>query len=440
MQYVKEMFILVKADNARYFELRTERMTRREWYIKDTQERKRRKEQRLEFNANKIATSARILRETKKTQIKEESRPGPEKFLSAFSFISSISISGMKTGLDNWKCKTFNKQRQYFEFLHDFIYLYHIPEPLVFTSIQSEYAMNEKGKAIKVFDYDIIVLARVWLCDIVSGESFYKNNKNDFTKAEAHYFLISKMPYSGALSVIELYFYAKCKARNLDDNLCEVISKTFALKFARCFNNSIVTGFLDLLARHKDYNIDTGELGDICDFVNSKIGNKDATAFYFSGRTMSSVIALANEWHADQSWKTAMLNVLQGVKGKNRKDLFNQFWQGIPVNDFIFETDNFVWRVIQLRSAKYLLAEGRIMRNCVASYIDRCLSGSCGIFTVVYKNKSTQVTEKRATLEVLPSKELVQAKAKCNKLIDTETRKIVIRWAIDSGIKVTRSI
>jgi hypothetical protein len=418
--------------------MREKRLARRDWYIYNCRQKKDNRINTHEAEAHKREVISSILHKEKQHESNEPKRPGVSKFAAAFSFVRvNIDDRGCSNA-NNWKCKSFNAHKQYIEFLHDFIYPYHIPEPLVFTAIQNEYTKDDQGKPCKVLDYDIIMLAKIWLCDIVSGESFYKNNKHDFTKSEAHYFLTSKMIYSEALSVIELYFYAKCTARNLDDSLCKIISKTFAMKFTNCFNHGIVTGFLDLLARHRDYNVSANELGDICDFVHSKIEDDNTALFSFSGRTMSSIIALANEWHADQLREIAVTNMLQITKDKNK--MYNQSWQGIPVNDYIFETDDFVWRIIQLRSAKLLLAEGRAMKNCVASYIGRCSSGTSGIFTVVCKEKATQVTEKRATLEVLSGNKLVQAKAKCNKSLDGKTKKLVTRWAISRGVKLECSI
>jgi len=170
--------------------------------------------------------------------------------------------------------------------------------------LEKETVKDDKGRDRPSPDFNIIRLAKKWIRDITSGVSFYKSNTALFTKAEAHFFLLSDIRYTEPSSVIEQYFYAKCLARKLSVKLSLSTAKVFSFKFTNDWDNPIVTGFLDFIARSDGFETGKLELGDICDFVLAEIKKHKKSRgrqppFSFSGRTMTSVLALANEWHAD---------------------------------------------------------------------------------------------------------------------------------------------
>ncbi|GHV12431.1 hypothetical protein FACS189491_05410 [Spirochaetia bacterium] len=217
--------------------------------------------------------------------------------LEAFSFISWTSFDKRDQIPRGFMPHSFNKNRQYVDFFRTFIYPYPVPLPLLFTTLVKEYFIDERGGRVKSTYYDIIKLSKKWVNDIVSGDSFYRKNKEYFTRAEAHHFLNTVIPYTCASSMLELYFQAKCKARNIAVKRCRIIAKVFTVKFEKSFNHEMVTDFLNLLGRSEAYQIEEGELGDIGDFVLAKIhdhlkGCGRVPPFSFSGRTMTSIIGL----------------------------------------------------------------------------------------------------------------------------------------------------
>jgi len=77
-------------------------------------------------------------------------------FLAAFSFIpQGIFDQRMKTGNTEWRCHSFNEERQYLEFFKLFIYPYDIPKPLLFAAVmQNQYYFDDNGKqhkSIRIF-------------------------------------------------------------------------------------------------------------------------------------------------------------------------------------------------------------------------------------------------------------------------------------------------
>jgi hypothetical protein len=212
------------------------------------------------------------------------------------------------------------------------------------------------------------------------------------------------------------------------------------MKFEKYFIHETVTGFLDLLGRSQGYQIDEGELGDIGDFVLAKIEDHRKSRgrvppFSFSGRTMTSIIGLTNEWHADIQREQEAMNLLaragQARQPQNRpnKPTLAKRWNGIDVPLFKYETDECVWTVTQLLTAQDLLNEGRKMKNCVSAYTHKCSSGECFIFNVSCFYTNSRLTESKATLEVSRDRSLVQAKGKCNMRVNAVIMNVITRWA-----------
>ena len=367
-----------------------------------------------------------------KKQGKPDKKPGPNKFLELYSFIPKTVFDSRSSIPSSWKPETFNERRQHLEFLKQFVYPYPLPEVLIWISHLPEYTPVKT----RTQDYPFIKLAKNWICDIVSGESFYKQNKEFFTKTEAHYFLTSKIPYENSHSIIKLYFYAKSRARQLNHKLSMMIADVFSVKFFNLYRNKVVLGFMDLLARSPLYNYERGMLGDISDFVLAQIRERKNN-FSFSGRTIYSVIRLVNEWHYDlrrlqenQRRQHEGLHYAHQTTGPNEKPIDTSKWKGLGIMQFRYSTDEYTWTITELRSAQDLLNEGRKMKNCVSSYAYKCASGDTAIFTIERIYLANQIIDKAATVEVhIANREVVQAKGKCNTAITPKTMNVLTRWA-----------
>jgi len=408
------------------------------------------KKEDAEKEAHARITAAKILQEdNRKTgkHCKPGKKPGPGKFLALYSFIPSTHFDARHSIPSSWKPRSFNERNQHFEFLKSFVYPYPLPEILLWVSHLPEYIIDSKGARNKTPDFIFIRLAKQWILDISSGESFYKRNKQFFTKAEAHYFLSSKLPFSDSSSVIKLYFFAKCRARSLSHKLSMMVADVFAVKFTKHFKNKIVDGFLDLIARTPEYGYEQGMLGDISDFVLTKIAKKKEN-FSFSGRTITSVIALANEWHewirrneeAHRVQREAQMRERQ-LNRNDKKPIDTSHWKGIGISQFRHKTEECIWTVTEIITAQDLVNEGRKMKNCVASYCYKCASGQSSIFSVERVFPVSQVIEKVATLEVHASnRSLIQAKGKCNSAITPKVKSVITRWAQANSIKVQLSV
>jgi hypothetical protein len=425
------------------------RIILRERRMEHEKKQREREREKNEHAASDRAVLKEILRTDNKRKAKNDKRPGAEQFLTAYSFIPVTSFDKRYAVPPGWRSSSFNERRQYVEFFRTFIYPYPVPETLLLTAREKETVTNERGTPVKAPWFEIIVLAKKWVNDIAGGGSFYKRNKSHFTRAEAHHFLNAGMNYTGAPSLLRQVFFARCKARNMGRKQCAAVSGVFADKFFNHFNHPLVIRFLDLISRSGTYHVDSAGLGDLCDFVNAKIqedrGAKTrADGFTFSGRTIFSVTALANEWHAElqrvQEARAALDEArresMQRGTGDAGKPADVSRWKGMGFAPFTYQTDEGVWTVSELLTSQALLNEGRNMKNCVASYAFRCALGEISICTVSRTYQALQITDSMATLEVRRiDRTLVQAKGKCNRQVSPGTMNVIRRWAQFNRIK-----
>jgi hypothetical protein len=251
--------------------------------------------------------------------------------------------------------------------------------------------------------------------------------------------LNTSLKYNGPSSIIEQLFYAKCRARDVNHKLGLTVAKVLCSKYPwQIMDMShryikiyrIIVEFLDLIARTKDYRFDSSIISDVSDFLIAVISHRtpiDSQKFSLSGRTINSLIALVNEWHKQ-------LQQEANISSNNHKE---KPWKGIGVENFYHSKNKFIWTISELKTFQRLMTEGRVMKNCIASYVNSCEIGCCSIFNVSRQYKLDTVPESIATLGVaVKDRQLVQARGKCNSKISDEALNIVTQWARVNNIKI----
>jgi len=331
-------------------------------------------------------------------------------------------------------------------------------------------------------------LADKWLTDILSGESFYEKNKDYFTKTEAKYFLsnsywvepdIISFKQSSYKNLLQHYWEAKIRANELElsldffvnrfINITERYVQEFFLficrnkKYAineneisdiwdffknenkldfgnmtwqqlRClileqpeeffkrrfdpnnFKNAQVQEFFRFICRNKKYVKNEYEVSDIWDFLRH---NNEIVYYEMSWYQLS---CLSEEWHYDFPIHYYYPTV---------EEMKNKVWEKTTIIDYLHIIDDKVWTITEITTGKLLYEEGDDMHHCVFSYLDRCISRQCAIFSV-------KVNDKRiATLEIdLSNLNLVQARGKMNAPVNINTKNIIMTWAKENNIKL----
>ena len=93
------------------------------------------------------------------------------------------------------------------------------------------------------------------------------------------------------------------------------------------------------------------------------------------------------------------------------------------------------WTIRELLSSDELAAEGRAMSHCVATYTARCVRRTSTIWSVGIEAAGGR--ERCVTVEVNPeSRQVVQAKARCNDAPDEASLAILRLWADRESLKI----
>ena len=224
-----------------------------------------------------------------------------------------------------------------------------------------------------------------------------------FTQKMAHYFLQAPSNFN----IPEALRWAQVKGLMGDDKLAKRLAYSW-LGTKQYENEDFWESFIRILVNAGMFDQDG--LTELIDYVRqTKALNED---YSLKGRTLRSLFRQSEEWHNHQiEIRGAQIWKLSGLKGYDKK------------------REQELITMEELTGSKLLLDEGRIMKHCVASYVQKCVSEKTAIFSM-RKYTAGLLYEVMATIEVdLSWKRVVQAKARLNRKISDEAMKHLERWA-----------
>jgi hypothetical protein len=147
--------------------------------------------------------------------------------------------------------------------------------------------------------------------------------------------------------------------------------------------------------------------------------------FTVKGRTPASLLRQVASWHGDLAhtrqpqaeWPPS------GIEGFEFRERMGK------------EGTLKLWTIKELTSTKALVAEGREMKHCVATYAHPCLEGVCSIWTL--EVETAHGRSKVLTIEVQSASGLIwQVRGKCNARPGIKHLGILRRWAEQSGLRL----
>lgn len=151
--------------------------------------------------------------------------------------------------------------------------------------------------------------------------------------------------------------------------------------------------------------------------------------FTMKGRTPASLLRQVEAWHRTLAkieqpkaeWPRSGIDAFAFAEGAERGGNLK------------------IWTITELLSTKALVAEGRKMRHCVATYGHSCASGACSIWTL--EVETLEGRAKLLTVEVENARRLIrQARGKCNMLPGEKHRGILRRWAEQAGLQLAKHV
>jgi hypothetical protein len=147
------------------------------------------------------------------------------------------------------------------------------------------------------------------------------------------------------------------------------------------------------------------------------------------GRTPASLLRQVRAWHRTLAkveqpkadWPRSGIESFEFVEGTERGGNLK------------------IWTISELLSTKALVAEGRKMKHCVATYSHSCASGACSIWTLEVETFDGR--SKMLTIEVQNAARLIcQARGKCNMFPGEKHRGILRRWAEQAQLTLAKYV
>jgi hypothetical protein len=156
-------------------------------------------------------------------------------------------------------------------------------------------------------------------------------------------------------------------------------------------------------------------------------------SFSMKGRTVDSMLRRVEEWHAQLARSTRQPAQEWGPSGFQEE----------------LSPDLGCWRVVELRTAHQLYAEGRQMNHCVGSYARSCAKGTISVWSVQYHNGQSRDGKRVLTVAVQNAgRRISQVRGKNNAsplvrgkdLLLQEAYHALRFWAEREGLRLARHL
>lgn len=347
--------------------------------------------------------------------------------------------------LEQWIPRSKSARRQ-FESLLQHLFAKYEPMP---TFFQQVWASN--GQSMGRY--------RGWYVRVAQGENLRKCKLPiTYTSRMAHWFM--RAPNS--FSIAQAIRFGQVIGLGGDERLARMIAAS-RLSDDFAHNTFWVTVIRWFVAQPL---LDPVQVGPIIDYIhfqrfvpehvligfNRPMDDADRAAvgarqpnFSMRGRTAATLMRQVNRWH-------------QGLANSNRQQICTWIPSGISAFSLIeggeVRADDSVddsaslklqrddsesnvkhWVIRELLSSAALVAEGRQLNHCVASYASSCRTRRSSIWTMEVERFSG--VKKLLTIEVnLRTRAIVQIRGKNNRLSNEKEQSIIRRWAAKANLKV----
>ena len=104
---------------------------------------------------------------------------------------------------------------------------------------------------------------------------------------------------------------------------------------------------------------------------------------------------------------------------------------GVPNEDNEYDKNN-KYSIILPKNAQDIITEGKMMRHCVGSYVERVANGKC---VILFVRKSNDINKPFVTMEyAVRDNSIIQIKAFANGKADKEVLDFIKKWAQNNNI------
>lgn len=323
--------------------------------------------------------------------------------------------------LETWKIESHNSARQFSSLARHLWARYNIPFFMDKAWLSGDSIQQE------------------WFRVIGAGGNIRKaaNLPVMLTQKMAHYFIQAPDMYS----IDAAFRWAQVHASGGDRRLTDALLETrIAYDFRE---NDFWLGVIRFFTRNP--MLDPLQVNPIIDYIwNQKYENRvvftgpgvaeqigpEQPDFSMKGRTAIALLKAVDQWHrrlgreqksGNLQWHSSGIKPATYIEGAKK------------------DRDMRVWNIRELLSSNELIAEGRGMKHCVASYANSCNSGTCSIWTMDLENEDG--LNKLVTIEITNGiRQIRQVRGKCNRLPTDKEKEIIRRWAGQAGLELASYI
>ncbi len=331
-----------------------------------------------------------------------------------------INLNGRRwqwiAALEDWRPASHNARRQFFSLARHLLARYPVP-----AFMDQAWFRRDAGSE----------RYREWFVRLGAGKNIRTlATPIPLSKAMAHHFLLAPDDYSieGAIR------WGQVHALGGGSRL------TGALLGTRIGHNFSSNDFWTSVIRFFVANplLDRQHVGPIVDYLHAQkfetrevmvgpgqveVHTAPQPGLTMRGRTAATLLAQVERWHRE----------LGRASGAERL-----YFRRSGVKELALKTgkdgEN-TWRIRELLSGAELVAEGRVMKHCVASYAHSCAQGRASIWAM--ELLTGLGAEKRQTIEVTRDGVVVQCRGKQNRLPTPAELDVVREWARLAGLSLS---
>ncbi|MBX9692958.1 MAG: PcfJ domain-containing protein, partial [Cyanobacteria bacterium] len=282
-----------------------------------------------------------------------------------------------------------------------------------------------------------------WFKHVAGGKniSTARGFPKSMTKRAAHFFMQAPPQYS----ITDAIRYGQILSLGGDRRLCDVVIETRLGQTLE--HDDFWLTVLRFFVRNP--MLDPLWIGPIIDYIHYRRFEPILEAgedglleerpplqpdFSISGRSVAALLRMVQVWHGElaNAEDSELRWAPSGISGFNLEanseaDLFDilrrptQAGEPIDINNH--------WRIRELLSSAELIAEGKNLRHCVASYARSCHQGQCSIWTL--ELQSELFRERRVTIEVNPkTRHIRQVRGLKNRYATDEEKRVIKLWSV----------
>ncbi len=257
--------------------------------------------------------------------------------------------------------------------------------------------------------------------EVAQGQSLYKSIKKHLpvvmTKKMTHVFFTSDRGFS----VFYAMRYAQLAVLGADSKLIRAITAT---DLGRGFmaDEEFWLSVMQWFCNQQPLEV-TG-VGPLIDYIRHCKHNE--VSFSIKGRSVKAMLRGMYEWHKELEMHRKLYGV--SYKACGIKSGSYQTRQNVRGGNYVVVT----WSIEEILNSKQLVAEGRNLSHCVASYSNQIEIECTSIWSLKRDGVGTITIEVRNGI-----KTIVQARGKYNRLVTEKEKGVIKKWAAANSLDTT---